>query len=153
MTLDYVLTEKSIQLLTEQDGMLIVGDGYTVLKITIDQTTQSSETTLWEGEASVTWDKPFDALKETILDYVSAGQTLRVYVEGDGQGCAATSWWRNILNGVSEDDVPGGRGDFIISGEQVLEYELTDKSIELLTEQDGMLVVGNGFTVKKITVQ
>ena len=84
---------------------------------------------------------------------MSAGQTLRVYVEGDGQGCAATSWWRNILNGVSEDDVPGGRGDFIISGEQVLEYELTDKSIELLTEQNGMLVVGNGFTVKKITVQ
>lgn len=49
--------------------------------------------------------------------------------------------------------MPGGRGDFIISGEQVLEYELTDKSIELLTEQNGMLVVGNGFTVKKITVQ
>lgn len=111
------------------------------------------ETTIWEGEFNVTWSTAFDGLKDTILNYVSAGKILRVYVEGNGQGCAATSWWRNILTGVSEDDVPGGRGDVMISGEQVLEYTLTDLSIQLLTEQNGMLVVGNGFTVKKITVQ
>lgn len=59
----------------------------------------SMETTLWEGEFSVTWGTPFDALRETFLSKVKAGTILRVYVDGNGQGTAATKWWNNILTG------------------------------------------------------
>jgi len=34
--LEYVLTDLSMQLLAEQNGMLIVGDGYTILRVTAE---------------------------------------------------------------------------------------------------------------------
>ena len=150
MVLEYTLTDLSISLLNEQDGFLIVGDGYTLTKITIEQPV---ETALWEGSFAVTWGTPFDGLKTELINHVKAGTILRAYVTGNGQGTAATAWWRNIVTGISDDDEPGGRGDIIIDGDAVLEYTLTDLSIQLLQEQDGFLMVGDGYTLLKITVE
>lgn len=110
----------------------------------------SMETTLWEGEFSVTWGTPFDALRETFLSKVKAGTILRVYVDGNGQGTAATKWWNNILTGKGGDK---DRGDFMVTGPATWKFELTDLSIQLLTEQEGLLLVGDGYTVKKVTIE
>ncbi len=110
----------------------------------------SMETTLWEGEFSVTWGTPFDALMETFLSKVKAGTILRVYVDGNGQGTAATKWWNNILTGKGGDK---DRGDFMVTGPATWKFELTDLSIQLLTEQEGLLLVGDGYTVKKVTIE
>lgn len=40
-----------------------------------------------------------------------------------------------------------------IEGDMVLEYTLNDLSIQLLAEQDGFLMVGDGYTLTKITVE
>ena len=109
----------------------------------------SMETTLWEGEFSVTWGTPFDALRETFLSKVKAGTILRVYVDGNGQGTAATNWWSNILTGKKDPE----RGDIMVNGPATWKFELTDLSIKLLTEQDGFLLVGDGYTVKKVTIE
>ena len=109
----------------------------------------SMETTLWEGEFSVTWGTPFDALRETFLSKVKAGTILRVYVDGNGQGTAATAWWNNILTGKGDPE----RGDILVDGPAKWEFELTDLSIQLLTEQNGLLIVGDGYTVKKVTIE
>lgn len=58
----------------------------------------SMETTLWEGEFAVTWDTPFEALKETFLSKVKVGTILRVYVDGKvrvplPQLGGTTSYW------------------------------------------------------------
>ena len=45
------------------------------------------------------------------------------------------------------------RGDFMVDGPAAWEFELTDLSIQLLTEQNGLFIVGNGYTVKKITIE
>lgn len=111
----------------------------------------SMETTLWEGEFSVTWGTPFDALRETFLSKVKAGTILRVYVDGNGQGTAATKWWNNILTGKGGGDKE--RGDFMVTGPATWKFELTDLSIQLLTEQEGLLLVGDGYTVKKVTIE
>ncbi len=105
--------------------------------------------TLWEGEFNVTWDTPFKELQNTFLDHAKAGTILKVYVSGNGQGTATTAWWNNLLTGKGDPN----RGDIMISGSMVLEYELTDFSIKLMKEQDGFFVVGNGYTVKKVTVE
>ena len=110
----------------------------------------SMENTLWEGEFSVTWGTPFDALRETFLSKVKAGTILRVYVDGNGQGTAATKWWNNILTGKGGDK---DRGDFMVTGPATWKFELTDLSIQLLTEQEGLLLVGDGYTVKKVTIE
>lgn len=107
------------------------------------------ETTIWTGSFAVTWGTAFDALQTTMRDLVHAGTIVRVYVSGEGQGACTTAWWNNILTGESDPN----RGDIMISGEQVLEYVLTDLSLSLMEEQDGFLVVGDGYTVTKVTIE
>lgn len=136
----------------DYDITLVDGNGVQFSCGTIKVTTEarpSMENTLWEGEFSVTWGTPFDALKDTFLSKVKAGTILRVYVDGNGQGTAATAWWSNILTGKKDPE----RGDFMVTGPAKWEFELTDLSIQLLTEQNGLLLVGDGYTVKKVTIE
>ena len=136
----------------DYDITLVDGEGNQFPSGTIKVTTEprpSMENTLWEGEFAVTWSTPFDALKDTFLSKVKVGTILRVYVDGNGQGTAATSWWNNILTGKGDPE----RGDIMVDGPAKWEFELTDLSIQLLTEQDGFLLVGDGYTVKKVTIE
>ena len=136
----------------DYDITLVDGEGNQfsggIIKVTTEPR-PSMETTLWEGEFAVTWGTPFDALKDTFLSKVKAGTILRVYVDGKGQGTAATSWWNNILTGKGDPE----RGDFTVDGPATWKFELTDLSIQLLTEQNGFFLVGDGYTVKKVTIE
>ena len=134
------------------DITFVDGEGNQFPCGTIKVTTEarpSMENTIWEGEFAVTWGTPFDALKDTFLSKVKAGTILRVYVDGNGQGTAATAWWNNILTGKGDPE----RGDIMVNGPAKWEFELTDLSIQLLTEQNGLLLVGDGYTVKKVTIE
>ena len=142
----------------DYDITLVDGEGNQFPCGTIKVTTEprpsidprpSMETTLWEGEFAVTWGTPFDALKDTFLSKVKAGTILRVYVDGKGQGTATTASWNNILTGKGDPE----RGDIMVDGPATWKFELTDLSIKLLTEQDGFLLVGDGYTVKKVTIE
>ena len=136
----------------DYDITLVDGEGNQFSGGTIKVTTEprpSMENTLWEGEFAVTWGTPFDALKDTFLSKVKAGTILRVYVDGNGQGTAATSWWNNLLTGKGDPE----RDDFMVDGPATWKFELTDLSIQLLTEQNGLFIVGNGYTVKKVTIE
>ena len=136
----------------DYDITLVDGEGNQFPSGTIKVTTEprpSMENTLWEGEFAVTWSTPFDALKDTFLSKVKAGTILRVYVDGNGQGTAATSWWKNILTGKGDPE----RGDITVDGPATWKFELTDLSIQLLTEQNGLFLVGDGYTVKKVTIE
>ena len=136
----------------DYDITLVDGSGVQFPCGTIKVTTEprpSMENTLWEGEFAVTWGTPFDALKDTFLSKVKAGTILRVYVDGNGQGTAATSWWNNILTGKGDPE----RGDIMVDGPATWKFELTDLSIQLLTEQNGLFIVGDGYTVKKVTIE
>ena len=136
----------------DYDITLVDGEGVQFPGGTIKVTTEarpSMENTLWEGEFAVTWGTPFDALKDTFLSKVKAGTILRVYVDGNGQGTAATAWWNNILTGKGDPE----RGDIPVDGPATWKFELTDLSIQLLTEQQGLFIVGDGYTVKKVTIE
>ena len=136
----------------DYDITLVDGEGNQFPSGTIKVTTEprpSMENTLWEGEFAVSWSTPFDALKDSFLSKVKAGTILRVYVDGNGQGTAATSWWNNILTGKGDPE----RGDITVDGPATWKFELTDLSIQLLTEQNGLFLVGDGYTVKKVTIE
>ena len=137
----------------DYDITLVDGEGNQFPCGTIKVTTEprpSMETTLWEGEFAVTWGTPFEALKETFLSKVKVGTILRVYVDGNGQGTATTASWNNILTGKGGDIE---RGDIMVTGPATWEFKLTDLSIQLLKEQWGLLLVGDGYTVKKVTIE
>lgn len=141
----------------DYDITLVDGEGNQFPCGTIKVTTEprpseprpSMETTLWEGEFAVTWGTPFEALKETFLSKVKAGTILRVYVDGKGQGTATTASWNNILTGKGDPE----RGDIMVDGPATWEFVLTDLSIQLLKEQWGLILVGDGYTVKKVTIE
>ena len=136
----------------DYDITLVDGEGNQFPCGTIKVTTEarpSMENTIWEGEFAVTWGTPFEALKETFLSKVKVGTILRVYVDGKGQGTATTASWQNILTGKKDDE----RGDIPVDGPATWKFELTDLSIQLLTEQNGLLLVGDGYTVKKVTIE
>ena len=141
----------------DYDITLVDGEGNQFPCGTIKVTTEprpseprpSMETTLWEGEFAVTWGTPFEALKETFLSKVKAGTILRVYVDGKGQGTATTASWNNILTGKGDPE----RGDIMVDGPAKWEFKLTDLSIQLLKEQWGLILVGDGYTVKKVTIE
>lgn len=137
----------------DYDITLVDGSGVQFPCGTIKVTTEprpSMETTLWEGEFAVTWETPFDKLKDTFLSKVKVGIILRVYVDGKGQGTATTASWNNILTGKGGDIE---RGDIMVDGPAKWEFKLTDLSIQLLKEQWGLILVGNGYTVKKVTIE
>lgn len=106
-----------------------------------------TEETLWEGEFNVTWETPFALLQTQFKDLVKSGDKVRAYITGEGQGTMATAWWNNILTGKGDPE----RDDITISGSMVLEFTLTDYSMEIMNTQDGALFVGNGYTIIKIT--
>ena len=136
----------------DYDITLVDGEGVQFPGGTIKVTTEarpSMENTLWEGEFAVTWGTPFEALKETFLSKVKAGTILRVYVDGKGQGTATTASWNNILTGKGDPE----RGDIMVDGPATWEFKLTDLSIQLLKEQWGLILVGDGYTVKKVTIE
>ena len=141
----------------DYDITLVDGEGNQFPCGTIKVTTEprpseprpSMETTLWEGEFAVTWGTPFKALKDTFLSKVKAGTILRVYVDGKGQGTATTASWNNILTGKGDPE----RGDIMVDGPATWEFKLTDLSIQLLKEQWGLILVGDGYTVKKVTIE
>ena len=128
--------------LTDSDGNVYGGD-----KIEVCEELPVSEETLWEGSFYVTWDTPFTLLQTQFKDLVKSGDIVRAYVTGEGQGTMTTAWWNNILTGKGDPE----RGDIAISGSMVLEFALTDYSIELMNEQDGAIFVGDGYTITKIT--
>ena len=136
----------------DYDITLVDGEGNQFPCGKIKVTTEarpSMENTIWEGEFAVTWGTPFDALKDTFLSKVKAGTILRVYVDGNGQGTATTASWNNILTGKGDPE----RGDIKVTGPATWEFKLTDLSIQLLKEQWGLLLVGDGYTVKKVTIE
>lgn len=129
--------------LTDNDGN-VYGGG----KIEIsNEAPVVTEETLWEGEFNVTWDTPFRELQSQFKDLVVAGSIIRAYVTGEGQGNMTTDSWKNILTGRPDPD----RGDIMISGSTVMEFELTDFSMQLMNEQGGAIFVGDGYTITKIT--
>lgn len=111
--------------------------------------TVTNEVVIWTGSHYVDWGSPFEGVKETLRGYVEVGSIVRGYVSGNGQGCLATSWWNNIYTGEGDPH----RGDVAISGDQVLEYILTQQSLDLLDAQNGALFVGTGYTITKVTVE
>lgn len=139
------------------DYQLVVTDGsgteFGCNKFTIskDPCPYSDEDTVWEGSFNVTWGTPFNALQTTITQHLSPNTIIRAYVaptNDRGQGSMTTAWWNNILTGKGDPE----RGDIEITKAMVLEYQVTDFSINLLKAQEGFLIVGDGYTITKVTV-
>ena len=112
--------------------------------------TVTSEVVLWEGSHYVDWGTPFNAIQTSVKEHLAPGRILRGYVNGNGQGTATTAWWNNFTTCL---DGEANRGDIMISGSMVLEYVLTEAGVNKLKTEDGLLFVGSGYTITKVTIE
>ena len=110
----------------------------------------TSEVILWEGSHYVDWGSPFNAIQTSVKEHLAPGRILRFYVSGSGQGAATTAWWNNFTTCL---DGESNRGDIMISGDMVLEYTLSAAGVDKLKIEDGLLCVGTGYTVTKVTIE
>ena len=150
----FTLTAEDLELMqnkggNKNHGMVVCGDRYTAKKIVL-VTEIPQENTLWEGSFAVDWGTPFNALQTSIKEHLAPGKILRAYVTGSGQGAATTAWWNNFTTGL---DGEANRGDIMINGDAVLEYTLSESGIEKLNKEDGLLFVGSGYTITKVTIE
>ena len=111
----------------------------------------TSEEVLWEGSHYVDWGSPFNAIQTSVKAHLAPGRILRAYANGaSGQGAATTAWWNNFTTGL---DGEANRGDLFFSGDYVFEYTLTQAGIDKLNTEDGLLFVGSGYTITKVTIE
>lgn len=111
----------------------------------------TSEEVLWEGSHYVDWGSPFNAIQTSVKAHLAPGRILRAYANGaSGQGAATTAWWNNFTTGL---DGEANRGDQFFSGDYVFEYTLTQAGIDKLNTEDGLLFVGSGYTITKVTIE
>ena len=149
--IDFVLTAKSFELLNG-GNLQVVGHGFDLLKMSL---IPPSEVTLWEGKHSVDWGTIWEdkdgTVSAQIKESASAGSKLRLYCKrtaSDYCQASPTVNWANLITGLSDPD----RGDKPFDGEATLEFELTNKSFDLLN-QGNLQVVGHGFDLLKITIE
>lgn len=90
----------------------------------------------------------YDMTSQPVLLF-DANEGSHGVLHGNGVYSVLLDSWNNILTGKGDPE----RGDIMISGDMVLEYLLTDYSMELMNTQDGVLIVGDGYTVLKVTVE
>ena len=119
------------------------------------------EEVLWEGKHAVDWRTIWEDQDGTVTVKIKqeakVGYTLRLYVKrtaGPTDYCQAspTVNWAHLCTGNVDNNGDGGRGDTSFDGETTLEFELTNKSFDLLN-QGNLQVVGHGFDLLKITIE
>ena len=153
-TIDFVLTEKSMELINGDGDLVVIGHGFNLLKVTlVDAVPDTEEKVLWTGTHAVDWSTAWESSAELMTELksvASVGTGLHLYCERTAsdfcQGCAAVDW-ANICTGESDPN----RGDIAFKGKVLLNFVLTEKSLQLLN-QGNLGVVGHGFNLLKVTV-
>lgn len=145
---EFTYDEACKKLVDERGGMLIVGFGYELTKVTYEM--ETSGNVVWEGSQDINWGETNLSLSLEECG-VKAGKTLVVdYVlcdMPDGYHCA------KVVTGpawVHQDILD----QFDLTADGSFELAVTDEMIAKAGEDGGaFLIVGYGFTVKKVSVK
>lgn len=135
---------------------LVDGDGVEFPGGTIKVTSEpkpSMENVLWEGHHYVSWDlgkddpnRIFNLITKDQVAKWKEGQTLRVYcsMKDDDeyhQIKLATGWWTDLTSPYEF-----GEGN-------VVKFELTQDALDKMAAEDGVICVGHGYYVDKVTIE
>jgi hypothetical protein len=135
------------QKIQEEGAMLIVGFGYEIQGIYYEALSPNAETVLWEDDPVViNWGDSNVHLTADQLASVQPGATIRVYFESvdaeyHAMRITSNSWGFDYVT------------QFDITGEtpSPLEFTYTAEHQQKALEQEGMLVVGFGYKLLKVS--
>lgn len=113
-----------------------------------------TETVLWEGSTEINWGASNVLISPDVMSQVAVGSTVKVYYEiiDMPDGYHAMRITTNYWGDNAEDQVVP---QFDLTGDTANPYEFTYTAAnkEIVDSREGMLVVGYGYKVTRITTE
>lgn len=150
----FTYTDANKAIVDERGGMLIVGYGYKVTKVVIQEGVVPAETVLWEGSTDINWGESNVLVSAEDMAAVPVGAKLRLYFdiidmpEGYHALRITTPWW-----GDNAEDQVVAQFDLTAETPNPFEFTYSEANKAIVDERGGMLIVGYGYTLKKITIE
>jgi hypothetical protein len=149
---EFVYTEENKAIVDNRDGMLIVGYGYKLTKVVIVEGVAPAETTLWEGDNNINWGASNVLISPETMAEVPVGATVSLYYQiidmPDGYHAMriTTNWW-----GDNPEDQVVPQFDLTDETPNPFEFTYTEDNKAIVDTRDGMLIVGYGYKLTKVT--
>jgi hypothetical protein len=149
---EFVYTEENKAIVDNRDGMLIVGYGYKLTKVVIVEGVAPAETTLWEGETDINWGTANVLVSSETMSQVPVGATVSLYYQiidmPDGYHAMriTTNWW-----GDNPEDQVVPQFDLTDETPNPFEFTYTEDNKAIVDTREGMLIVGYGYKLTKVT--
>ena len=151
---EFIYTEAIKALVDERGGMLIVGYGYKLTKVVAVEEVAPAENVIWEGGVDINWGASNVSVSADDLAAVPVGATIHVYYElidmpeGYHAMRITTPWW-----GDNPEDQVVAQFDLTSDTPNPYDFTYTEANKAIVDERGGMLIVGYGYTLKKITIE
>ena len=149
---EFTYTAANKAIVDERVGMLIVGYGYKLTKVVAVENVAPAETTLWEGSCDVIWGDSNVNISANDMADVPVGATMHVYYQmvdmADGYHAMriTTPWW-----GDNAEDQVVAQFDLTADTPNPFDFTYTEANKAIVDERGGMLLVGYGYRLTKVT--
>ena len=150
---EFTYTEANKAIVDERGGMLIVGYGYKLTKVICIEGVAPAEKSLWEGDVNVNWGDSNVTISSEDLADAAVGSKIRIYYEiidmpeGYHALRITTPWW-----GDNAEDQVVAQFDLTADTPNPFEFTYTEANKAIVDERGGMLIVGYGYKITKVTV-
>lgn len=149
---EFTYTEANKAIVDERGGMLIVGFGYKLTKVVIVEGVAPAETTLWEGGVDINWGDANVNVSAEDMAAVPVGAKMHLYYEMiDAEYHAlriTTPWW-----GDNPEDQVVAQFDITAETPNPYTFTYTEANKAIVDERGGMLIVGFGYKLTKVTFE
>ena len=151
---EFTYTEANKAIVDERGGMLIVGFGYKLTKVAVIEGVAPAETTLWEGGVEINWGDSNVNISADDLAAVPVGATINLYYEladmPDGYHALriTTPWW-----GDNAEDQVVAQFDLTAETPNPFQFTYTEANKAIVDERGGMLIVGYGYKLTRVSFE
>ena len=151
---EFTYTEANKAIVDERGGMLIVGYGYKVTKVTFMEVVASAETEIWKGSTEINWGDSNVNISTEDMAAVPVGAKVNLYYEmvdmkeGYHALRITTPKW-----GDNPEDQVVAQFDITDETPNPFSFTYTEANKAIVDERGGMLIVGYGYKVTRITFE
>ena len=146
---EFTYTEANKAIVDERGGMLIVGFGYKLTKVAVIEGVAPAETTLWEGGVEINWGDSNVNISADDLAAVPVGATINLYYE---MADMPDGYHALRITTNAEDQVVA-QFDLTAETPNPFQFTYTEANKAIVDERGGMLIVGYGYKLTRVSFE
>jgi hypothetical protein len=148
---EFTYTEANRAIVNERGGMLIVGFGYKLTKVVAVEGVAPAESKIWEGSVDINWGDSNVNISVDDMAAVPVGATVCLYYQMvDGAEYHALRITTPLWGDNAGDQVVA-QFDITADTPNPFEFTYTEANKAIVNERGGMLIVGFGYKLTKVT--